>query len=149
MDGIDKVLRERYVIDLRKPDVEKDERAQVIKKMIADKKWSIREFSRKMGFKKSTIEDWLLWDDPRVPALRKKGLTDTEIYKILRNNKETGTKKRKKLEAQLVDEKLKGVAAIIKGLVTQGVFSEETDAHIKEVVNQCNRFSSLIKRKSK
>lgn len=146
MDDVDALLRERYVFDLRKPDVEKQERAVVIKKLLSDKNWSIREFSRKMGFKKSTVEDWLLWNDPRVAELKKKGLSDTEIYKVLRNNKVTTRKKKKAGDAQIVDVRLKGIAAIVKGMVSQGEYSDETDVLLKEVINQCNRFMSLIKR---
>jgi len=52
-------LRENYVVDLKKPDIDSFERAVIIRKVLDERKWSIREMARQWGFSKSTIEDWL------------------------------------------------------------------------------------------
>lgn len=151
MMDIDKTLRERYVVELRKPDVEKKERALIIKKLLKDKKWSIRELGRQYGFNKSTIEDWLLWDDPRVDKLIAKGLSDTEIYKVLRNNKvksKSKGKRKKNLDVQVVDARLHLFEVSIRSMVSSGKYSFDTEELLKAVVNQCNRFTALIKREA-
>jgi len=144
---IDSILRERYVVELNKPKVEKEERAQVIKKLLQDRGWSQREFSRQMGFKKSTVEDWLLWDDPRVPELRAAGYSDTEIYKVLRGHRLKAKGNRKKLfGSEIVNDRLNSMAGQIKTMIHNGEYDESTETAIANVVNECNRFSSFIKR---
>lgn len=149
------VLMERYVSDLRKPNVDNKERAIILKKICEEKKWSIRELARQFGFNKSTVQDWMLWDDPRVDELKAKGASDTEIYRILRENTAAKGKKtkfnvkKKTAEASLVDARLKKMAAELKSMVAGGAYSDETKDLVKEVINQCNRFDSLIKRKVK
>ena len=149
------VLMERYVSDLRKPEIDNKERAIILKKICEAKKWSIRELARQFGFNKSTVQDWMLWDDSRVDELKEKGASDTEIYRILRENTAAKGKKtkfnvqKKTAEASLVDARLKKMAAELKSMVAGEVFSHETKELVKEVINQCNRFDSLIKRKVK
>ena len=153
---LDEVLRQRYIADLRKDEIDKQERAQIIKRVLVENGWSQRELARQFGFAKSTVEDWLLWDDDRVPQLILRGLSDTEIYKVLRNNRaEKGgvgkkasktSKVSKALDKQIIDEKLRKMAAEVKGMVAQGLFSTDTAELTGELINQCNRLTALIKR---
>jgi len=161
---LDEVLRQRYIADLRKDEIDKQERAQIIKRVVVENGWSQRELARQFGFAKSTVEDWLLWDDERVPQLILRGLSDTEIYKVLRNNRKKVEKKvtsvtgvtgvtgvsvvnvSKALDKQINDEKLRKMAAEVKSMVSQGIFSDDTLTLANEVINQCNRFTALIKR---
>jgi len=147
VDSVDVILRERYVVELRKPKVQKEERARVIKKLLKDKAWSQRELSRQLGFKKSTVEDWLLWDDPRVAELRKAGYSDTEIYKVLRGNrlKAKGVRK-KSFGADIVNDRLATMAGQIKTMINNKEYNLATDTELAHVVNECNRFSAFIKR---
>lgn len=143
-DGVDVILRERYVVELRKPMVQKDERAVIIKRLMVDKGWSGRELSRQLGFKRSTVEDWLLWDDPRVKELRAAGYSDTEIYKVLRGNRLKVKGAKKVMGADIVNDRLDTMAGQIKTMISQKEFNDHTEDAIKGVVNECNRFSALI-----
>ena len=139
---------QRYIVDLRKAEIDKVERAQIIKKVIKDNDWSQREFARQFGFKHSTVQDWLLWDDERVEQLKEKECNDTEIYRVLRNNRDNKKLKitKKKLDQQVVDNRLQKMASEVKSMVAQEVYSEETYELAHDVINQCNRLTSLIKR---
>ena len=150
---IDNILRERYVSDLRKPEVDNKERAVILKKLCDAQGWSVRELARQFGFKKSTVQDWMLWDDERVDKLRTQGFSETEIYKVLRNNTETKQKRtgkkvktKEELEASIVDEHLRKMASDVRGMISTGKYTTETREFISNLINQCNRFDSLIKR---
>lgn len=146
--SIETILKERYVVDCKKPDVLKEERARIIKSLLNDLNISINELGRRMNISKSTLQDWLLWDDPRVDKLREKGATDAQIYRVLRNNrnKKKVSEKKKELDVSLMDEQIRSMASQIKGYVTKLKYSGETEVLIAELVNQCNRFSAAIRR---
>lgn len=146
--SVDTILKERYVMDCRKPNVQKEDRARIIKALITDLDISIRELGRRMNLSKSTLEDWLLWDDPRVDTMREKGATDTQIYRVLRNNRNKKTEgvKKKELSVALMDEEIRSMASKIKGYVSKCKYSDDTEVLVAELVNQCNRFSSAIRR---
>lgn len=83
-------LTERYIWDLRKPGINKFERARIIKKYLIYHNLSGRGFALKFGFKKSTIQDWLLWNNmtqETYDKLKQNGLTPTQIYRMLRDDK--------------------------------------------------------------
>jgi len=83
-------IMEVWFKDLQKPDIDKYERATILKDFMNENKLSIRAFAKKYGFAKSTIEDWLLWikiEPEKVAKLKKQGVGETEIYRTLRNNK--------------------------------------------------------------
>jgi hypothetical protein len=148
--SVDTILKERYVMDCRKPNVQKEDRARIIKALITDLNISIRELGRRMNISKSTLEDWLLWDDPRVDKMRAKGATDAQIYRVLRNNRKTYAKgKKKELTIALMDEEIRSMASKFKRYVVKLKYSNETEVLIAELVNQCNRFSSAIRRDQK
>jgi len=146
--SIDTILKERYIADCQKPNVQKEDRARIIKSLLTDLDISIREMGRRMNISKSTLEDWLLWDDPRVDEMRAKGATDAQIYRVLRNNRNKAPGKKKEITVALMDEQIRSMAAQMKGYVTKLKYSDETEVLIATLVNECNRFSSAIRRDS-
>jgi hypothetical protein len=81
---------ENLFLDFQKKDINKFMRGKIIKKYIDGKKLSGRAFSKQFNLSKSTVEDWLLWTkitESEYNTMKKKGLTHTEIYRTLRENK--------------------------------------------------------------
>ena len=149
MMDIDAILRERYVSDLRKPEVDNKERAIILKMLCEKNGLSIRELASQFGFKKSTVQDWMLWDDERVDDMQSKGFSDTEIYRVLRNNTPAKEKKKgvkKDVTQALVDIKVKEMTTQIRLFLSQQKYSEETRTLLADLINQCNRLDSFIKR---
>lgn len=109
-------LRENYLLDLKKKEINKFERAEMIRNMMTDKNLSIREFALKYNINKSTIEDWLLYErisESEFQAHKKNGFSTTEIYRMLRETKNRNLDKHSALDTyiQLLTTKLnKGLA---------------------------------------
>ena len=83
-------LKMGYVCDLKKPEIDRIERATIIRSLLDDNGWSIRHLAKELNIPKSTIEDWLLFeqvDAQNYQKLRDTGVGDTEIYRMLRNSK--------------------------------------------------------------
>lgn len=144
--SIDTILKERYVMDCRKPNVLKEDRARIIKSLLKDLNLSIRAMGRRINISKSTLEDWLLWDDPRVDKMRARGATDAQIYRVLRNNRTKTKGKKKAITVALLDEEIRSMAAKIKRYNQKLKYSHETEVLIANLVNECNRFSSAMRR---
>ena len=89
---INNKLTKQYLVDLKKPKIDKYERALIIKDYMNEYNLSIRAFALKFGFHKSTVEDWLLplkvTKEKYLDLLRNNPKKD--IYKYLRNNKLEG-----------------------------------------------------------
>jgi len=82
-----------FFLDLRKKEINKRERATLLAKYLEDNNMSQRELARELGIPHSTIQDWLMINRisvDRYDKLIECGLTDTDIYKILRNDKQAG-----------------------------------------------------------
>ena len=78
------------MLDLRKKDIDPFERAQVIGKYLEDTGLSQRQLAKDLGLPHSTVQDWLLWnriDNDQYLELKDKNMRDTDIYRMLRNNK--------------------------------------------------------------
>lgn len=93
-DNPSDVLVERYVRDLCKPDVDKHERAAIIAGYIDSKGLSQRAFGRRFGIPKSTVEDWLLYNQispQEYAVLVAKGMKPVAIYRGLREKRRTFT----------------------------------------------------------
>ena len=87
---IDLKLKVSYVIDLQKPEIDKHERAKIIASVMAAEGLSGRAFSKKYGFNKSTVEDWLMYgriSKQEYKQMLNSGYNQKEIYKVLRDNK--------------------------------------------------------------
>ena len=90
MEEIINKLKQNYIYDLNKKEIDKFERAAIIQDIINKEKLSQRAFAEKFGFAKSTVEDWLLWNKisrEEVNQRLKDGQTESDIYRLLRDNK--------------------------------------------------------------
>jgi transcriptional regulator with XRE-family HTH domain len=79
-----------FFLDLRKKEIDKKVRAELINKYLKDNKMSQRQLASELGIPHSTIQDWLLFT--RIPKAKyqeyiRKGHTETDIYRALRDNK--------------------------------------------------------------
>lgn len=80
-----------YLCDLKKEEIDPKERADLITQFLVENKMSQRELARKIGIPHSTIQDWCLYaklTPEEIANLKEKyDMNDTQIYRMLRNNK--------------------------------------------------------------
>ena len=82
---------ENLFFEFQKKDINKFMRGQIIKNYMSENKLSGRQFSKNFNLPKSTVEDWLLWTkitSNEYENFKKQGMTHTNIYKMLRYNKD-------------------------------------------------------------
>jgi len=93
--GQDKIIH-NWLMDFKKKEVSCFERAKVIDEYLIEKKLSQRELAKQLDMPHSTIQDWMLWNkltEKEYNKLLKKGLTETDIYRLLRDGKKEEKKK--------------------------------------------------------
>ena len=137
-----------YILDLKKKECNKFERAIIIRNYLKNNNLSERGLSALIGVPKSTVQDWLLFDrltEEEYNNLLKTGLNESDIYRILRNGKKLN--KEDIVNESKLNYTLKGVLKSLKGLLRfySMYSSETTEAKIetkdllKEVRNTINR----------
>jgi len=80
------------MLDWRKKDIDKVERAKIIKQYMKDEKITIRDLAKELGIPKSTLDNWLLFarvSKEKIEELEEQGLGDTEIFRALRKTRTT------------------------------------------------------------
>jgi len=85
-----------WLIDFKKKEISHFERAKVIQEYLDSQKISQRELARQLDLPHNTLQDWLLWNnltEKEYAKLLKKGLSDTDIYRHLREGKTLEKKK--------------------------------------------------------
>lgn len=137
------VLGERYVCDLKKPDIDKFERAEIIQHILDEKDLSIRQFAKDYGFNYSTVQDWLLWNritPKEYVELKQQGMTHTQVYRQLRNDQ--GFKPSKYIEKLVIDKK------IINFTQYLNTFCRHNDniAYSEDTLNLIDKLERSIKR---
>lgn len=83
---IDK-LETGYMVDLAKPEIDKFERARLIKSYMKKHIISMSEFCRRFNLKKGTVSGWLKWDElgeKKYTELKSQGMTETDITNCLK-----------------------------------------------------------------
>jgi transposase len=89
IDNNKKILFGRYIHELKSPEINKYQRASMIKEYIVFENLSIRQFANVFNIHRSTVEDWLL--PLRVSEDKYNELNSIlpkkSVYKILRNHK--------------------------------------------------------------
>lgn len=146
---IESRLRENFVVDLKKPEIDVFERAVIIRKVLDEKKWSIREMAKQWGFSKSTIEDWLLFNkltQEEYENLLKKGMTHTEIYRSLREQR---TKKKGTLKILKIDFELKKMLKILDTATDSVDYTDKTEDLIDEMKSALKKYDAMIKKDKK
>lgn len=81
---------------MKKEDIDPKERADLINRFLYENKMSQRELARQIGVPHSTIQDWCLFSKlshEEIKTLKDDGhMNDTQIYRMLRNNKKIDKK---------------------------------------------------------
>jgi len=93
--GQDKIIH-NWLMDFKKKEVSNFERAKVINEYLTEKKLSQRELAKQLDMSHSTLQDWMIWNnltEKEYNKLIKKGLTETDIYRLLRDGKKEEKKK--------------------------------------------------------
>lgn len=147
MNEIERKLKEGYVLDLKKPRIDKFERATIIREVLKEKGWSIRRLAREWGFSKSTVEDWLLYnniDEKTYNELIAKGNTPTSIYRELRK-----TRGEEKPSFTNLDLRIKTILQDIQRLKNSFSHSVQSRDLIDKLINELNIIKMNINLKEK
>ena len=102
---VDKIIF-NYFVDFKKKSVNKKERADMLANYLDKTGMSQRALAEEIGLPHSTVQDWLLLsrlEESEYEALVAKGMTDTDIYRMLRDNK----KAKKDFELLLFKQEIK------------------------------------------
>ena len=143
---MDELIFFNFVQDLRKKDISPFVRARIINKYLIENDLSQRAFAKQMGVPHSTVQDWLLWC--RITRdnydKMKNNLSDSEIYRILRNGKKDNVNELIKKTG--IDYKLEESIKIIKRFIRNDskYWSEGTIGLVNELKNELNRLMMRI-----
>ena len=122
----------------KKPEVNKKERAEFINDYIVAHNISIREFGRLFDIHHNTVQDWLLWNhvtEDQIKEYKDEGHTDTDIYRLLRNNK--GKLKPECDERIIVD--LRIAKNRLRKCLRYNKKNFEAYKETKDIINICNK----------
>ncbi len=78
-----------FLLDLRKREVGKIERAQIVRAYLDERKISQRQLAREIGVAHGTVQDWLLFEkvtETDLKNMKDDGYTETDAYRLLRAN---------------------------------------------------------------
>ena len=142
---IESRLRENFVVDLKKPEIDQFERAVIIRKVLDEKKWSIREMAKQWGFSKSTLEDWLLFNkltQEEYEKLLKKGMTHTEIYRSLREQR---TKTKTSMKIVKIDFEIKKMLKVFEKATDSADYTDKTTELVAELKTVLKTYEAMIK----
>jgi len=95
MSNIEKIknkLMESFLRDLTKPEIDKIERAEIIKAFMLENQLNQADICRMFGFKKGTLSGWLKWGElgkRTYNRLKKEGCTETDITVMLKQENTT------------------------------------------------------------
>ena len=76
-----------WIKDLQKKDVDKIDRANILKSYLVSQKISQNKLAIELGISKSLMHDWISWanyDKKKYEELKAIGYTETELYTKLR-----------------------------------------------------------------
>lgn len=136
-----------WMLDLRKKHVNPHERARIIKNYIQETKTSVRQLARDLGIPHTTLTGWLSWNKispEEYEMLRKRGVTHTEIWTSLKQNKQLEIcEEHSEYELEQVLRKIK---EIYRNLDSK---SPQTIRLINEIQNYLNRILLKIDKELK
>lgn len=148
---MNKSIMLNYLIDLTKKDINKFERASLIREYLQETRMSIRALAKTINIPKSTIEDWLLYnhmDEEEYKKCLDSGLTITQIYSTLRKNKsEKIINKTKMIDKQL--EEISTNLNRIFHLASDEKRTPETIEIIRKIKNITNRIEMRLEQNDK
>ena len=148
---MNKSIMLNYLIDLTKKDINKFERASLIREYLQETRMSIRALAKQINIPKSTIEDWLLYNHMNEEEYKKcldSGLTITQIYSTLRKNK--GEKTINK--TSMMDKQLEEISTNLNRifhLASDEKRTPETIEIIRKIKNITNRIEMRLEQNDK
>jgi IS30 family transposase len=140
------ILLERYFDDSLKKELDKFERAFMIRDYLERNNISVRSFAKKRNIPKSTIDDWLLYNritEEHYQKLISEGKNHKEIYKALRRNK------KEEFVYSDLDAFLTDIRPKLKQFRQKGDVTPKTLELIDELVNELNSLSVDLRLKMK
>lgn len=142
-----KKLTDHYIRDLQKKEIDRFERAKLLQAHIDSEGISQRELGRRYGISKSTVEDWLLWNnitEERYNALIREGASHTDIYRSLREDRgET------KSELTTTDVLLKKLISEVRTHTKTCGMSTETITLLHALRNELNILEMKLEQQAK
>ena len=137
-----------FFVDMKKKNIDKMQRAILLRKYMDKHKLSGRALAKELGIPKSTIEDWLLLSkitQEEYDEMISNGMNYTDIYRTLRNNKKDTNIVPAALLA--IRETTRKNKSFYGQLLTQYPnIDGETVLEIKELVNVLNRILMRVDR---
>ena len=137
-------LFEIWVRDLQKPDIDKYERALMIREYMNRHDISAREFARRFDFPKSTIDDWLLFSrlsPTQFERLRREGWSQSEIYRLVRNNKQIEFE-----DLTFIDKLIDNTADKLSRSESIKFVSKHTEEKLEQLQKAINTFKFRIEK---
>ena len=129
-----------YFLDMRKKEINKRQRALLIAKYLDENKMSQRELARELGIPHSTIQDWLMINrisEEQYEQYKADGMTETDIYRMLRNNKQA---QEDDYDMHIVKQEIEKSTSKFKSFLKYSKqFDHETISDIKELINILKR----------
>ena len=148
-------LVHNYIMDLKKKDIDRYERAEIMKEYIEKEKISQREFGRRFNIPKSTVEDWLLVTkiskEEYKEVKTKNNLTDSDMYRLLRKSKKKTAREIKEIPG--IDIELGKLSFLFQNLSTvlkqKGTikYTEDTKSLISKNIKFLKELEGYIKNK--
>lgn len=141
-----------YLIDLSKKEINKFERASLLREYMKSTHLSIRALSIKINVPKSTIEDWLLYNHMSEEEYKKcldSGISITQIYASLRKTK--GEKPKSRAEMRL-DTQLSEILVNLRrafSLAQDERRKETTFKLLHDIKNTVNRIKMRLDQNDK
>lgn len=138
----EKSLVFNFLLDCRKKEIDKWQRAIILREYLDSHSLSQRQLAEQLGIPKSTIEDWLLWGrltKEEYKRLKNKGLNHTQIYRLLRDNKKRP--KSSFVNKSVLDIEVQECIKKLKPYINNGngLYTPDSSELLKELVNTANR----------
>jgi len=105
------------IIEWRKKEISPILKAKIIKEYITNKKISLNGFAKKFNLTMFVVQNWLLWDninEDEYKKMKEIGLTNVEIYTLLKKNKNKESKDW--IEKMTVNNDLKNIFNLNRSL---------------------------------
>jgi len=139
-----------YLLDQRKKEIDYFERAKIISHYLKDNGLSQRELASQLGIPHNTLQDWLLWTKitkKQYDGMKDKGMTDTAIYRVLRNGKSKDANEI--IKSTQIDYELEIFLKKARRMLSEPEFSPKTLPLIAEIQNYLNRLAFRVEQESK
>lgn len=137
-----------FMMDLRKREINKFEQAQIIKDYLKSTGSSFTDVAYKLGITKIKLEEWLLLTkitEEDYKRLKFNGLSDAEIYELLKNNKNIETESL--IEQTRLDYDINEIKKIAHSLLhtfKKEYVTKNSDKMVFEVIDMLNRLRMKI-----